>query len=290
MKCLKKFNTVIFVLILFLAFVGGSLNIKAQESDAIATINGVVISKAEYYDILEKQYGPYVLNDLIQKQLVTQKVEALGIEIKDEDFADFYEIILAQLGGPQGLQHFLAQNNATEEQFVEQLRWNILLNELSTSEVDVTDEKLLKWFEQNHKIYDKPFTVEVSHILTENESEAEEILALLEDGAGFAELASAKSIDAASAERGGFIGEIGKGDTIPEFEEVAFSLPVDKYGLVQSNFGWHIVLVHSQNEAKEAIFDEIKDLVEADYRADKSLDAQSYLTKLELEADIEIFQ
>lgn len=290
MKYLKKLNTVVLFLIICLVFGGGFLNIKAEETDVIATVNGVSISKAEYYDILESQYGSYVLNELIHQQLIAQKVDDLGVEISEEDFAGFYNIILAQLGGPQGLQQFLAQNNATEEQFIEQLHWNVILSELTMKEVDVTDDKLIEWFEENHEIYDKPFTVEVSHILTENETEAQEILGLLEDGEGFAELASTRSIDTASGERGGFIGEIGQGDTIPEFEEAAFSLPVEEYGLVESGFGWHIVLVHTRNEPEKANFDDIKDLVEADYRADKALDAQSYLTKLELEADIEIFK
>ncbi|MDI9412489.1 MAG: peptidylprolyl isomerase [Bacillota bacterium] len=287
---MKKFNTVIFILILCLALVGGSLSILAQEKDVVATINGVEISKAEYYEVLESQYGPYVLDELVKKLLVQQKAAALGIEISDEEFAGFYDMILSQLGGPAGLQAFLAQNNATEEQFIDQLHWNILIGKLSTSEVEVTEDKLVDWFEQNKQYYDKPFTVEVSHILVEDEDDANAIIDQLENGAEFAELAMEKSVDHGSAARGGYIGEIAKGDTVPEFEEAAFSLPIDEYGLAKSNFGWHIVLVHSQSEAIEATFEDVREFVEEDYRSEKALDAQSYLTKLELEADIKLFQ
>lgn len=86
---MKKLNTVALFLIICLVFGGGFLNIKAEETDVIATVNGVSISKAEYYDILESQYGSYVLNELIHQQLIAQKVDDLGVEISEEDFAGF---------------------------------------------------------------------------------------------------------------------------------------------------------------------------------------------------------
>lgn len=286
---MKKINSALFALILSLSLLSAPLNLWAQEQEAVATVNGVVITKEQFIDLLEEQFGPYALQELIQRELVNQKAEALQVSIDDEQFAEIYEVILQQLGGPQGLYMFLLQNNATEEQFKEQVRWNMLLSELASSEVEVTEEALAQWFEQNQDYYDTPEMVEVSHILVDSEEEANEILASLKAGEDFEALAKEKSQDPGSAVAGGYLGNIEKGLTVPEFEETAFSLPIGEFGLAQSTFGWHIVLVHEKTDHEKAVFSEIRDRVERDYRSNQALDARSFLNKLETDADIELF-
>lgn len=286
---MKKINAALFALILSLSLLSAPLNLWAQEQEAVATVNGVVITREQFIDLLEEQFGPYALQELIQRELVNQKAEALQVSIDDEQFAEIYEVILQQLGGPQGLYMFLMQNNATEEQFKEQVRWNMLLSELASSEVEVTEEALAQWFEQNQDYYDTPEMVEVSHILVDSEEEAKEILASLQAGEDFEALAKEKSQDPGSAVAGGYLGNIEKGITVPEFEEKAFSLPIGEFGLAQSMFGWHIVLVHEKTDHEKAVFSEIRDRVERDYRSNQALDARSFLNKLETDADIDLF-
>ncbi|NMA61845.1 MAG: hypothetical protein GX956_08180 [Firmicutes bacterium] len=286
---MKKINAALFALILSLSLLSAPLNLWAQEQEAVATVNGVVITREQFIDLLEEQFGPYALQELIQRELVNQKAEALQVSIDDEQFAEIYEVILQQLGGPQGLYMFLMQNNATEEQFKEQVRWNMLLSELASSEVEVTEEALAQWFEQNQDYYDTPEMVEVSHILVDSEEEAKEILASLKAGEDFEALAKEKSQDPGSAVAGGYLGNIEKGITVPEFEETAFSLPIGEFGLAQSMFGWHIVLVHEKTDHEKAVFSEIRDRVERDYRSNQALDARSFLNKLETDADIDLF-
>ena len=286
---MKKINAALFALILSLSLLSAPLNLWAQEQEAVATVNGVVITREQFIDLLEEQFGPYALQELIQRELVNQKAEALQVSIDDEQFAEIYEVILQQLGGPQGLYMFLMQNNATEEQFKEQVRWNMLLSELASSEVEVTEEALAQWFEQNQDYYDTPEMVEVSHILVDSEEEAKEILASLKAGEDFEALAKEKSQDPGSAVAGGYLGNIEKGITVPEFEETAFSLPIGEFGLAQSMFGWHIVLVHEKTDYEKAVFSEIRDRVERDYRSNQALDARSFLNKLETDADIDLF-
>src|SRR5699024_8753694 len=119
----------LFSLILCLSLVVTPSNILAQEQDPVATVNGVAISRTQFIDLLEEQFGPYALQELIQRELIRQKAEALQVSIEDEEFAAIYEVILQHLGGPEALYMFLMQNNATEEQFKEQIRWNMLLSE-----------------------------------------------------------------------------------------------------------------------------------------------------------------
>ncbi|NLJ81078.1 MAG: hypothetical protein GX335_08645 [Firmicutes bacterium] len=285
---MKKLNAALFVLILCLSLASLSPNLFAQTDEVVATVNGVEITKIEFYELLEKQYGIYALQELIQKELVTQKSAATSIGIADDDFNEFYSAFEQQVGGPQEVQMFLLQNNMTEDQFKEQLRWNLLISELSMQEVEATEKAVTDWFELNRSFYDRPANAEVSHILVDTEEEANEILTALENEEDFAKLAQEKSLDPGSAASGGYLGHVQKGETVPEFEEMIFSLDVGEYGLTESNFGWHIILVHERFPEQAADLTEIYERVKKDYQRDNALDIEGYLEKLEAEADIEI--
>lgn len=284
---MKRINVVLLLVIFCLSLV--PMTLLAQETEVIATVNGVEITKAQMLELLEAEYGTFALQELVQKELVNQKAEELNVTIDEDEWNDTYVLIINELGGPQALQMLLMQNGITEDQFVEQLRWNMLISNLASAEVEVTAEEVANFFAANKDYYGQPKTVEVSHILVDTEEEAQEILALLEGGNDLAELATEHSLDPGTATQGGYLGQIAEGLTVPEFEEMAFSLAIDEFGAVESNFGWHIITVHSTQEAVEAIFEEVADLVEEDLRRSTALDAQSYVFKLEQEADLEVF-
>lgn len=86
------------------------------------------------------------------------------------------------------------------------------------------------------------FTVRASHILVKTESEASDLLARLNRGEKFEELASQYSIDRASGARGGDLGEFGRGDLRPEFENSVFHLKIGELsGIVKTELGYHII-------------------------------------------------
>lgn len=285
---MKKLNTVLFVLILCLSLGATFSNLLAQEKELVATVNNVEITKTDFYSLLEEKYGAYALTELIQRELVKQKADNLQIKLDEDDFVELYANFIAQLGGPQGLQMFLLQNNITEKEFIEHLRWNQLVAELAKSDVETTEETVSQWFEENRSAYDQKEAVEVSHILLDTEDEAESILEALLDGADFAELALERSMDPSAATNQGHLGRITKGVTIEEFEEKAFMLAAGEYGTVESAYGWHIILVHEKIESQEVSLNDIYEIVEDDFKAANALDVQSYLQNLEADADIKI--
>lgn len=85
--------------------------------------------------------------------------------------------------------------------------------------------------------------VNVRHILVADENAAKQVLADLAAGADFATLARERSQDSASAARGGELGWSPRGQFVPEFEEAAFSAPLNTPTSVQSQFGWHVLEV-----------------------------------------------
>ena len=86
------------------------------------------------------------------------------------------------------------------------------------------------------------FKVRGSHILVGTEAEARQILSQLKSGTKFEDLAKTKSIDKLSAVRGGDLGIFGKGDLLPEFENIIFNLKINEIsGVVKSSLGYHIM-------------------------------------------------
>jgi peptidyl-prolyl cis-trans isomerase C len=92
--------------------------------------------------------------------------------------------------------------------------------------------------------------VTAAHILVATEKEAKEVIALLKEGADFAELAKNKSTGP-SGPNGGSLGKFGRGQMVPAFENAAFALENGKITPkpVQTQFGWHVIKVESKEIA-----------------------------------------
>ncbi len=137
---------------------------------------------------------------------------------------------------------------------------------------------------------DPDFPVEqvtARHILVATEEEAREVIAELDGGADFAELARERSTDPAAA-NGGELGTFQRGAMVPPFENAAFALEPGSYSAepVATQFGFHVILV----EAKETVEPSLAD-VEEQLRADLTRTAiEGLLEDLREGAEVQRFQ
>jgi len=122
-----------------------------------------------------------------------------------------------------------------------------------------------------------------SHIIVQTEQEAIDLKAQLDGGADFAELARAHSFDGAAAS-GGNLGWFGLGAMIPEFEQAVAAMEVGTYmGPLQTQFGWHLILLNDTRMSTAPTLEEVRDaLVEGIQREA----AQAELTRLKEAASI----
>ena len=89
------------------------------------------------------------------------------------------------------------------------------------------------------------------------------MLKQLKAGAKLEDLAKKYSEDPGSAKQGGSLGWIGRGQTVPEFEKAAFSLPKGQISdLVKSSYGFHIIRVDDKQDAHVKTLDEVKAEIE----------------------------
>lgn len=134
----------------------------------------------------------------------------------------------------------------------------------------VSDAQLQQQYQENIDSYRTPERVKVRHILIKTEgkpkedapklkAKAEDILKQLQHGANFADLAKKDSEDPGSAEKGGELGWIVRGQTVPSFEKAAFSLkPGQLSGVIETEYGFHIIQVEDKQTAHTQTFDEVK--------------------------------
>jgi peptidyl-prolyl cis-trans isomerase D len=140
----------------------------------------------------------------------------------------------------------------------------------------VSDDELKVQYQQDIQQYQVPNRVHVDHILLmtvgKTPAEVEEIHQKAEDvlkqankkGANFEELAKKYSEDPGTKDKGGDLGWITQGQTVPEFEKVAFSLPKGSISdLVKTQYGFHIIKVLDKETAHTKTFDEVKDSIRA---------------------------
>jgi len=101
--------------------------------------------------------------------------------------------------------------------------------------------------------------VHARHILVATEEEAKQVKADLDAGKPFEVEAMAKTIDPSGKQSGGDLGFFSKGQMVPEFETVAFSLPIGTVSEpVKSQFGWHIIKVEEKRESAPQPFEELQ--------------------------------
>ncbi|MCP4385966.1 MAG: peptidylprolyl isomerase [Hyphomicrobiales bacterium] len=120
----------------------------------------------------------------------------------------------------------------------------------------VTEDAVRKRFEKELAAFEPKTEIRARHILVASEAEAEAIIADLEGGADFAALAADQSQDPGSGRSGGDLGFFKRGAMVKPFEDAAFKLKRGKYTKkpVQSDFGWHVILVEERRKEPPPTF------------------------------------
>src|SRR5690606_22467409 len=160
----------------------------------------------------------------------------------------------------------------------------VLLNsEVVMDQVSVTDDEVAAYYEQNKGRFTTDESRRLSHILIEvpsdaNEDEraqarqqAESVLAAVSSNPdAFAEQARQHSQDSGSAQAGGSLGWITPGTMVPEFEEAAFALQEGEVsGLVETEFGYHIIKADEVRKAQVKPLDEVRAQLTEEIRLQK---------------------
>ena len=210
--------------------------------------DGITVSPAEVQQEFRRR------NDKIKISYAVVKPEDLQskIEASDADLSAYFEKNKGRYNVPE--------RRIVQYAFLdlEQLRLH----------ANISQDQIRAYYNDHIDRYKQPDRAHVAHILfktvgkTDAESEeirkkAEDVLKKAKSGANFGELAKQYSEDT-SKDKGGDLDWIVRGQTVPEFEQAAFTLPIGSVSdLVKTQYGFHIVKVLDRQAARTQTLDEV---------------------------------
>jgi peptidyl-prolyl cis-trans isomerase C len=205
-----------------------------------ATVNGQGITLAEFQaelarfqaaqaedgGVTESEAEGRVLDDLINQELLAQAARENGFVLDEATLAERLDQLIEKAGGQQAFSSWMADQGYTEDSFE-------LAFARSLVAAWMRDQVLAKMPDQVEQVHAR-------QILLYNSEQAQEVLQQLEAGTDFATLAVTYN-----PTTGGELGWFPRGYlTVPELEEVAFSLQPGEYSdIIESDIGFHILQV-----------------------------------------------
>ncbi|RQD68827.1 MAG: peptidylprolyl isomerase [Tindallia sp. MSAO_Bac2] len=141
-----------------------------------------------------------------------------------------------------------------KDNFLKQYAMNAMFQQ-----AEVTEEEIQKFYDENPDQFQQPEQTKASHILVDEEEEAQRIKEELDNGASFEEKAQ-ESSGCPSGQKGGDLGYFSKGKMVPEFEAAALELnPGEISEPVKTQFGYHIIKVVDRKEGSTSDLEDVKD-------------------------------
>ena len=237
--------------------------------DPVAVVNGKPIAKAAFDQYAQQLRGrTKVDSPESSKALVDQLImeELLLQEAAKQNLAEDPQI-------KQQLQ--MMQNNLLASSVVRKM-----LADNTPSEEAIKKEYDTAVAAMKGKEY------KASHILVDTEDKAKAVIEELKKGGKFADLAKTKSSDS-SAANGGDLGWFAPSMMVPPFAQAAAKLDKGKYTEqpVQTQFGWHVILLEDTRDATPPSLDELKPQIA---QMLQSKVVNDYLEKLKSGAKIEV--
>lgn len=265
---------------------------RIQQILPTAFSNGVWL-KDQYVNQVENQLGMSVpqFEEALRESMITEKFRHLvtdGITVgpaeiqeefrrRNEKIAIQYALVkpaeIASTIQPteDQLSTYFKQNMA-KYQIPEKRAAQYALLDLSKlrAQTQIPDDALKAYYNQHLADYKVANSVHVEHILfktigktdaevAEIKKQAESVLKQAKSGANFEALAKKYSEDDASKIKGGDLGWIVEGQTVPEFQQVAFNLPKGSISdLVKTQYGFHIIKVLDKQTAHTKTFEEVR--------------------------------
>lgn len=212
-----------------------------------------ILAVSAGHEITEKEF-----NDLIANYPPEQQIYLSSPQAKDE--------LLEQLIGFHLFSKMAEENKIREskeyKETLAKMENELASHMAATSVIDqvtLTEEEAKAYYDANSNQFVSGKQVKAKHILVDKEEQAQKILAEIAEGKSFEDAAKEYST-CPSKEKGGDLGYFGKGQMVPEFEKAAFEATIGKVtGPVQTQFGYHLILVEDKKEEKTVNFEEIKE-------------------------------
>ncbi len=212
----------------------------------LATVGGIAVTEAEVTEFIaglgqrgqaynNPEGRKAVLNQVISNKLLLLDARRNLLEAEPEfkaELARLKEKLLASYAGEKAI-----------------------------ASVTVTEDETRKYYDENQEQFMSGETVSASHILVDSENKARAVYAEIVSGEKTFEEAAAAYSSCPSKASGGSLGEFGRGQMVPEFDEAVFSMEVGAVTSepVKTQFGYHLIKLVSKNPSAVTPYSELRE-------------------------------
>ncbi len=301
-KILISVVSVIVVLAIAAGVVFGYFGYRFDFSKTLATVNDASIKQNAidtYVEFLKNQDATSVpeenteefkslqiniLDSLIVLNVLEEYADKNNVKITQEEIDAAYQSIIASYPSESDFEADLVAKKISKDFLMGQIESQVLRDKIFadvTKNVTISDAEVKQYYDDNKEtLFKVPEQVQVSHILIKfNVPEGQElteeikkeaydkILAIqdkLMSGWDFAALAKSDSEDTTTAENGGDLGLISKGQTVAEFEDAAFALKIGEVSdIVETTYGYHLIKATDRKDAYIQEYSEVSDSIKS---------------------------
>lgn len=162
----------------------------------VAIVDGEIITLGDFYRYASTYFGNGILTQMINEQVVKLEAEELGIEVTEEDIAwelkqmqrgydseeEFYRVMREQLG-------------MSQEDLIRDVSFRLMLERIATQDIIVTDQEYREYILHRPIEVISGVKLRLQQIIVDSMEEANAVLADLDSGVAFEDLAAAYSDD-----------------------------------------------------------------------------------------------
>jgi foldase protein PrsA len=266
MRTLRILTPLALVVVLVAACGGGS---KKVPSSSVAVVDKEQVTRSDFDGLIAQAKRTYkaqkrsfpkagsaeyralqtqAVEFLIQREEFAQKAKDLGINVTDKQVDDRLKQIKQQYFGnsEKRYQAQLKTQGLTDAEVRDDIRSQLISEAIFnkvTKDTKVSDKEIQGYYNAHKSQYGQPESRDVRHILVKTRSQAQTIYDHLrqDKGSDFAAYAKKYSQDPGSKNQGGKL-TISKGQTVPAFDQAAFTLPTKAISTpIHTQFGYHII-------------------------------------------------
>jgi len=274
----------------------------------VAIVNDYEISikeyKAELREVLVKmkletpnqEAKNRAIDQLIDGHLLLCKAKSSDIEVTQDEIDNEFIELLLEYESKEDFDEMLIQNGLDNDKVKARIRNELLIKKYVNGNfppsVEIPLEKLNNIYLENNEAFKTQERIKASHILIKGESaESLQRIIKLRETINTADEFIAEVTNCSECPSCSICGELGyitRGKMVKEFEEVAFNLKINEISQpVETQFGYHLIMVTERKESEIAKFEDVKDALQKRLQQiDCELNLIKHIKKLRTNAEI----
>jgi foldase protein PrsA len=220
-----------------------------------AKIGGLLITVQDVQEELKRQFGASVLRTMLVREAIRLEAETTRLDVTPSEMQDELASMMEGYGDEESFYSSMQEQlGMSRDDVQEDTRYRLLLEKIAIRAVDVTESDVDRYMEEHPEEFNPTTELAFSWIVTETEADGKSVIGMLDQGEPFEQLARAYSIDAYTADTGGWYGTVDLHDPYTDGAILAALAELEvgmTAGPIEADAGWAIVRLESRETTEQ---------------------------------------